>query len=108
MLALLWMTVSLPVVSFGRQQAAVSAACVTDHTESGDAASTEEDESRAPFGNSEEKAPSPGANTLTEEYLSHDIHDFHLLGIFLSHHPAPEMTEYLGYDGELLCPPPNA
>lgn len=101
-LALLWLTVSIPFVYTAQQQMEYKAAIEKN-------ANSCDDESSNPLANTtEEKAPSSGINTLTEEYLHHTDDLFHALEILLSHRPCHTVAEYLAFHGELLCPPPNA
>ena len=102
MLALLWLTISLPFVYAGHQQIAKQ-----QHTENaGSPLSGNEEESANPFGNStEEKAP--GNSSFSEEYL----HDHHKEDGFLAtarqYRSSEDARNYIAYHDELLVPPPN-
>ena len=104
MLALAWLTVSLPFVVACQQQIANQ-----QHTENaGSPLSGNEEESANPFGNgnsTEEKAP--GNSSFSEEYL----HDHHKEDGFLAtarqYRSSEDARNYIAYHGELLVPPPN-
>lgn len=102
MLALLWLTISLPFVLAGQQEIAKQ-----QHTENTASPLTgNEEESANPFGNStEEKAP--GNSSFSEEYL----HDHHKEDSFLAaarqYRSCEDARNYIAYHGELLVPPPN-
>jgi hypothetical protein len=101
-LALLWLTVSAPVVFAAQQK--LSKCC---STECSSGLPVNEEESTNPFGsNTEEKAPS--GTSFSEEYL----HDSHLHQYFgneiLKHFGCGDATTYIAFHGELLVPPPNA
>lgn len=104
MVALLWLTISVPFVYAGQQKiAAEKKICKMAQQE-------KDDDGNAcnPYGNNtEEKAPSNGVNTLSEEYLHHSEDLFHAVELFLSHHHVHSVDEYVSYHGEMLCPPPN-
>jgi hypothetical protein len=100
MLALVWLTVSIPYVYAAKQQAGVTASKAATQA-------TDEDDSN-PFSNTtEEKAPSSTVNTISEEYIHHSDELFHAAELSLSHHRVHSATEYVAFHGELLCPPPN-
>ena len=104
MLALAWLTVSLPFVVACQQQIANQ-----QHTENaGSPLSGNEEESANPFGNgnsTEEKAP--GNSSFSEEYL----HDHHKEDGFLAsarqYRTCEDARKYIAFHGELLVPPPN-
>ncbi len=104
MLALAWLTVSLPFV-FACQQQIVK----QQHTEKDFSPLTgNEEESANPFGNgnsTEEKAP--GNSSFSEEYL----HDHHKEDAFLAsarqYRSCEDARNYIAFHGELLVPPPN-
>lgn len=100
-LALLWLTVSTPVVYAAQQKYAQY-----NQLENSETFPETEEDSTNPFGNNtEEKAPS-GTN-LSEEYL-HDHHDqFQVFaGAIIPYGFAKDDT-YHAFHGELLVPPPN-
>lgn len=97
LLALAWLTVSLPyVISFQQEiakQESKSAPfnCPIDNEESN------------PLGNAtEEKAP-----TVAEEYLHHTDDHNYLFSHRLSHDNRHAYDIYVAYHGEVQCPPPN-
>ena len=103
-LALLWLTMSLPFV-YGAQQENNKHDKVSTSSSSGIAGN--EEESANPFGNNtEEKCPN-STNSLSEEYL-HDHHaDSHFFSIALQYHKCENAGTYIAFHGELLVPPPN-
>lgn len=103
MLALLWLTISMPFVDAGQQELAKQGQGAT----TGLAQSANDEESSNCFGNTtEEKAPS-GNSSASEEYL----HDNHAHDYFVSidsqYHNCENEDAYHAYHGELLVPPPN-
>lgn len=105
MVALLWLTVSVPFVYAGQQKlAAEKKICkLAKQQQQGD----DQRSSCNPFGNNtEEKAPS-GVSTWSEEYIHHGVDLFHAVELFLSHHCVHSVDEYVSFHGEMLCPPPN-
>ena len=102
-LALLWLTVSLPFVYESQREMAKQSKSVTDqcsHT-------SNEEEPANPFGNTtEEKAPS--SSSVSEEYL----HDHHIAEYFTSlasqNHKCENSGIYNAFHGEVHVPPPNA
>jgi hypothetical protein len=103
-LALLWLTVSIPFVYSAQQKMAEKEkAALTMH-----AASEKNGDGSNPFTNTtEEKTPSGAVNILSEEYLHHTDELFHIAGIWLKHTGQYTVAEYIAFHGELLCPPPN-
>ncbi len=100
-LALLWLTVSLPFVYASQQELAKQ----EQSSNTGFPVSGNEEEAN-PFGNSEEKAPS-GSNSFSEEYI-HDHHKSdYFFSIVLKHHKCESADTYVAFHGELLVPPPN-
>ncbi len=102
-LALLWLTVSLPFAYENQQKLASQ-----DNIENNGAQfPNTEEESCNPFSGTEEKAPTSG-NQVSEEYL-HDHHKsdsfFTIISTF---HKSENAGTYIAFHGELLVPPPNA
>jgi hypothetical protein len=97
--ALLWLTVSLPFVNAVQQGYEL---CSDSDSADNPFAGSEEE---APRGGTEEKAP--GNNSLSEEYL----HDQHKAEYFFSvqaeYHKCENAGTYHAFHGELLVPPPN-
>ncbi|MET0635956.1 MAG: hypothetical protein ABWZ25_07995 [Chitinophagaceae bacterium] len=104
-LALVWLTVSVPFVYAGQQKLAAEKKISKQvHHQDEDSG----DQSCNPFGNNtEEKAPSSGINSLSEEFLHLSDDLFHAVELFLSHHSVHSVDEYISFHGEMLCPPPN-
>lgn len=106
MLSLLWLTVSIPFVYAGQQKIAAEKKIAAHQQQQTNDDSA--DNGCSPFGNNtEEKAPSSGINTLSEEYLHHGEDLFHAFELFMSHHHVQSVDEYVSFHGEMLCPPPN-
>ena len=102
MMALLWLTVSIPFVYANPQQQASDPVAKNISPLAGN-----EEESATPFGNTtEEKAPT-NSNSFSEEYL-HDNHKSeHYFSIISQFHKSENATDYIAFHGELLVPPPN-
>ena len=103
MLALLWLTVSLPFVYASQQgliKQGLKASC-------GYPVSENDEDSTNPFGSStEEKAP--GSTSFSEEYL-HDHHSAdHFFSFDSKYYKFEDEDAYHAFHGELLVPPPNA
>jgi hypothetical protein len=101
--ALLWLTVSLPVVYSSQQDVAKQNKMidVTSPIQTG------EEESSNPLGNSTEEKTPNGGNSFSEEYL-HDHHTTEYFIIVASRsHNHFDADTYLAYHGELDVPPPD-
>jgi len=102
LLALLWLTVSIPFVyenqqTFAKEKTGQSAS----HS------NTADDDNPLTTTTEEKNSDNPGG-LLSEEYLHHADEDLNFVSNrLLSLHPAQEDT-YTAFHGELLCPPPNA
>lgn len=98
LLALAWLTVSLPFV-YGNQLLHKEAAKETKR-------SAEDGDNANPLANTTEEKTESGINTLSE-YL-HDIHTIEHSPVALSkqykHHAA---DVYLAFHPEMICPPPD-
>ena len=99
-LALLWLTVSLPFVN-AAQQAQKDYSSVIPFEEELPGA-----EESNPFGNTTEEKAESGTNGLSE-YLHH-IHELtHPAGSLHKHNCSHDFSVYVAFHGEMLCPPPN-
>ncbi len=101
-LALLWLTISIPFVYAGQQE-------LSKHEKLTNAAtplSATEEENANPFGNNtEEKAPN--STSFSEEYL-HDNHKSDcLFSARLPYHKGENADAYTAFHGEVQVPPPN-
>ena len=98
MLALLWLTLSLPFVFKAQQELAKK------YSISSNLPVTEEESN--PFSSTtEEKAPS--STSFSEEYL-HDCHiSHHVSAILMAMHILQNDGTYHAYHGELDVPPPD-
>ena len=105
MMALLWLTVSLPFVYESQRELAKHSSAATGTSSH---CSNEEETANA-FGTNttEEKAPS-GVTSVSEEYL----HDHHTAEYFTSiasqNHKCENSGIYNAFHGEVHVPPPNA
>src|SRR5688572_8800640 len=103
MLALLWLTVSLPVVNAAQQKAQTSSLQQQLPTEN-----TEDDTSNNPFGNTTEEKTSNNTTTLSEEYL-HDNHSSEdYITVPSTEYKVEHASIYIAFHGELISPPPDA
>ena len=105
MIALAWLTVSVPFVLENQKRLAqVSKISLDQPPLTGN-----EEESGNPIGNNngtEEKAPKT-LNTFSEEYLhDHHISD-HLFSLALQYYKHESAGIYIAHHGEPLVPPPN-
>ena len=100
MLALAWLTVSIPFVYSAQQLSIEKIETTAKHN-------ADSDTDNNPFANTtEEKAPS-GSNTLSE-YL-HDTHTLDKqIASQLKYIYQPDVATYIAYHGELTGPPPKA
>ena len=103
MIALLWLTISLPVVYSSQQDLAKQNRMADVNTPF----QTNEEEAANPFGNStEEKTPNSGSS-FSEEYLhNHHITDYFFI-VASQFHSHFDTDTYLAYHGELDVPPPD-
>jgi hypothetical protein len=102
-LALLWLTISLPFVYAAQQQLALQTAV---NSSKDDAGSSKNDNSN-PFSNTtEEKAP--GNSTISEEYLHGHNEHIELAEPRLNHVHYHFYNVYVAFHGELISPPPEA
>lgn len=103
MLALAWLTVSLPFV-YASRQAAKSTFSVNKNTT---ADNNEKEDTSNPFANTTEEKTSGSVNTLSEEYL-HDAHssdeDF---SVPSTEYKVEHASTYIAFHGELISPPPD-
>jgi hypothetical protein len=101
-LALLWLTISVPFVYASQQEHASQ-----DKVDNRGSLSGNEEEAANPFGNTTEEK-SPSSSSFSEEYL----HDHHSTDCFfpieLQYHKCENADIYHAFHGELLVPPPNA
>ena len=101
-LALLWLTISLPFV-YDAQQQVEKNQIVNQNSSSGE----NSEEGSNPFGNTtEEKNPNSG-NSLSEEFLhDHHTHD-HYFSISAQYHKCESVATYIAFHGDLEVPPPD-
>lgn len=101
-LALVWLTISLPIVNEAKQQQTSFVQMTSDPANTD---GNEEDTN--PFSNTTEEK-NPNANSsLSEEYL-HDHHELDALFLIASQNFIGENIDtYIAFHGELHVPPPN-
>ena len=99
-LALLWLTVSLPFVN-AAQQAQKTCSSVIPFEEE-----LPGSEDSNPFGNTTEEKAESGSNGLSE-YLHHNNELIHPAGYSHRHNSSHDFDVYVAFHGEMLCPPPN-
>jgi hypothetical protein len=103
-LALLWLTISIPFVYAAQQELAKENRMAN---ESFPLAGNEEG-SANPFGNAtEEKAPNNGSS-FSEEYLHDHYKADYFFSIVSQYHKCENADTYHAFHGELIVPPPNA
>lgn len=103
MLALLWLTVSMPFV-FANYQELDKQDKIANNISP---LAGNEEESATPFGNTTEEKNSKSTNTVSEEYL-HDNHaSEYFISIASQYHKCENAGTYVAFHGELLVPPPN-
>ena len=101
-LALLWLTVSLPIVNHAREQLAKQS-LITIPLNDSPVESCEDN----PLSNSVEEKSSASSSIL-EEYLHHAHEGFIPDNPYLSHIDPNSYDEYIAFHGKLLPPPPES
>ena len=100
MLALAWLTISLPIVYSAQQVALEKKAAKTDSPQ------TEEEASNT-FGNTTEEKTAGNSNSLSEEYL-HEAHTTEHFTTELSiEYRIEHFSTYIAFYGDLESPPPD-
>ena len=101
-IALLWLTVSIPFVNAAQQQQKAYASNILADEET----PCDDSNTTNPFGNTTEEKAESGSGTLSE-YL-HNIHELvHPAGLSHQHNASHDADVYVAFHGEMLCPPPN-
>ena len=102
-LALMWLTVSTPFVLASQQEIAKKHKMEKTSTP---LTTSEEETTKAPGSNTEEKTP--GSSTSVSEEFLHDNHkaDYYI-SLSMQYHKLDNAGTYIAYHGELLVPPPN-
>ena len=99
-LALLWLTISLPFVFESQQQSQSNQIVNQDSSENSE-------ESTNPFGNTTEEKNPNSSNSFSEEFLhDHHIHD-HYFSIAAQYHKCENVATYIAFHGDLEVPPPD-
>src|SRR5215211_2863487 len=103
MLALLWLTISIPFVYASQQDLVKQHKLATETTN----LTLAEEEAGNPLGNSREEKKCSNGNSLAEEYLHH----YHTEDLFISpiaqFHKSENAGVYNAFHGEVQVPPPN-
>ena len=102
MLALVWLTISTPLVCAFKQEMAKQAKM--ENTQS--ALMVEEDSSNSLGSNTKEKTPS-GPTSFNEDYLHHAESTHFFLSQSALLYKCTNSDTYTAFHGELLVPPPN-
>ena len=101
-MALLWLTVSLPFVYDNQQKQSER-----DKIENASSSPENNEDSTNPFGNTTEEKNPNNSNSLSEEFLHHHfIHD-HFFSIASQSYKCVNVDTYIAYHGELDVPPPD-
>ncbi len=101
-LALMWLTMSTPFVLDSQQEVAKKDKMEKTATP---LAGSEEETTKTPGSNTEEKTPC--GNSFSEEYL-HDNHKTdHFFSVSQQYQKCKNADTYIAFHGELLVPPPN-
>lgn len=101
-IALLWLTVSLPFV-YHQQKGLANQSTLAEQSP----LPATEEENGNPLGNNTEEKTPKGSTTFSEEYL-HDHHKSdRLFSIALQYSKNEDGGIYIAYHGEPLVPPPN-
>ena len=101
-LALIWLTVSTPFVLASQQEIAKKHKMEKGSTP---LTTSEEETTKAPGTNSEEKTP--GGTSFSEEYLHNNYKSDYFFTLSLQYNKCDNAGIYIAYHGELLVPPPN-
>lgn len=102
-LALMWLTVSTPLVIASQQEVAKKHKM---EKTSAPLTGSEEETTKTPGTNTEEKTP--GSSTSVSEEFLHDNHKAeYFLSLSMQYHKLDNAGTYIAYHGELLVPPPN-
>ncbi len=100
MLALAWLTISLPIV-YSAQQA------TQEKTSKNQQQTSQDEESDNPLTNTtEEKTPS-GSNSFSEEYLHDSNHTEHFTTELSFKYHIEHFSTYIAFYGDLETPPPD-
>lgn len=97
-LALVWLTVSLPLVTRAQQSICAAQTALPG--------AEEDPGSENPFANTTEEKTESGSNTLSE-YLHHTEMPSHLSNDGHRHHCMRPYPLYVAFHGETLGPPPD-
>ena len=102
-LALLWLTISLPFVYDNQQQQSEKSKIVNQ----GSSSAENNEEASSPFSNTTEEKNPNSSNSLTEEYLHHYTIEDHFFASNPQNYKCENADTYIAFHGELLVPPPD-
>ena len=100
--ALLWLTVSLPFVYDNQQKQSQ-----IDKIENTSSSAENNEDSSNPFGNTTEEKNPNNSNSLSEEFLHHHYSHDHFFSIASQSYKCVNVDTYIAYHGELDVPPPD-
>lgn len=100
--ALLWLTVSLPFVYDNQQKQSQ-----IDKIENTSSSAENNEDSSNPFGNATEEKNPNSSNSLSEEFLHHHYSHDHFFSIASQFYKCVNVDTYIAYHGELDVPPPD-
>jgi hypothetical protein len=103
-LALMWLTVSTPFVYNAQQEVAKKHKM---EKASNPLTAGEEETTKTPGGNTEEKNPGSGSS-VSEEYIHDNHRTEHFFYISMQYKKGDNAGTYIAFHGELLVPPPNS
>lgn len=104
MMALLWLTISLPFQYAAQQNQAKQGVSVKVESP----VSENDEDSTNPFGNSTEEKCSGNGTSISEEYLHDHCNTDHFFSFNTKYYKFEDEDAYHAFHGELLVPPPNA
>ncbi|MEO8173784.1 MAG: hypothetical protein ABI581_11900 [Sediminibacterium sp.] len=100
MLALAWLTISLPIVYSAQQTAEQKKATASEPQQA-------EEETGNPFANTTEEKTSGNSTSFSEEYL-HDVnHSEHYVTELANEYSIEHFHTYIAFYGDLESPPPD-
>ena len=100
MLALAWLTISLPIVYSAQQTVEQKKAAANGSQQA-------EEESGNPFANTTEEKTSGNATSFSEEYLHDTHHAEHYITDLSTEYSIEHFHTYIAFYGDLESPPPD-
>lgn len=99
MLALAWLTISLPIVYSAQQ--------TTEQKQAAADGSQAEEESGNPFANTNEEKTSGNSSSFSEEYIHDSHHSEHYITDLSIEYSIEHFHTYIAFYGDLESPPPD-